>query len=62
MHSIDEVVSMLKSRQRSNVKCANVKNVKEDYCPDCGAKVYEYGFRDGMRLLYSENHDYANFC
>lgn len=48
---------MLKSRQCSNVKCSNVKNVKADYCPDCGAEVHEYGFRDGMRLI-SDKKEY----
>ncbi len=42
---------MLKTRQCSNVKCSNVKHVKENYCPECGAEVLEYGFKDGTRLI-----------
>jgi len=41
----------MKTRQCSNVECNNIKNIKGDYCPDCGAEVLEYGFRDGTRLI-----------
>lgn len=33
------------------MKCRNVKNIKKDFCPDCGAEVREYGFKDGTRLI-----------
>ena len=45
------VFLMLKTRQCSNVKCSNVKHVKENYCPECGAEVLEYGLKDGTRLI-----------
>ena len=30
-----------------------VKNIKADYCPECGAKTRKYGFR-GMSLIYAK--------
>lgn len=41
----------MKTKQCSNVKCNNVKNIKGAYCPDCGAEVCEYGFIDGTSLI-----------
>jgi len=40
----------------SNVECSNVKNIKGDCCPECGAKFIKIGMKELLNLIQNKNN------
>lgn len=40
----------------SNIECNNVNNIKEDYCPECGAKTFKPGPIEGFRMINAKKN------